>query len=109
MVSFVINKRFGFINLKKIIIIIIIMLKMYCVIVNHRDEFEPCESTESAKSCVILGRFVRTGQPDHGRTSHFENEIGFSLHVRCNKVSSPISYLGLPGTGLIVLSGGLNR
>ena len=29
--------------------------------------------------CFFLGRFpfVRTGRPDHGRTSQIENEIGF--------------------------------
>ena len=24
---------------------------------------------------------VRTGQPDHGQTSHFDNEIGFFLEI----------------------------
>ena len=52
-----------------------------------------------------LGRFpfVRTGQPDHYRTSYFDNEIGFFQGLLLKNHLLPTHYLGFDWSSWIVL------
>ena len=54
---------------------------------------------------VLWGRFpfVRTGQPDHYRTSYFDNEIGFFQGLLLKNHLLPTHYLGFDWSRWIVL------
>ena len=54
---------------------------------------------------AILERFpkVRTGRPDHGWSSHFDNEIGFSQEFLLKNHLLRAWYLGFDWSGWIVL------
>ena len=45
----------------------------------------------------------RTGRPDHGRTGHFENEIGFFQEFLMKNDFLRAYYLGFDGSGWIAL------
>ena len=50
--------------------------------------------------------FVRTTRPDHCRTSHLDNEIGFFRGFLWNFIFLPAHYLGFDWSGWIVLTNG---
>ena len=62
-------------------------------------------SRDMKRQWIWLGRFpkVRTGRPDHGRTCHFSNEIGFFQKVLLNKNVFFAFYLEFDLSGRIVL------
>ena len=66
---------------------------------------EACKSRNHFSSQQSLGRFpkVRTGRPDHGRTSHFDKERNIFPRVFAENNLFHTNYLGFDWSGWIVL------